>query len=129
MPHLHAGLQCATNLSSAYDLLGSKLRRSSFGLGLSDELKAKLLQADSTKRRSAIEELVKTYVGRRLDLLRLTGEERIVWTQELGKMKKIGMSRLGSYQNSGGVLDYEDFEGCPLCDGAFDAAEDRASER
>jgi len=92
-----------------------------FGSGLSDEQRAAILGGDAVVRRKAVEELVYGFVRARMDLLRLTPEEREDWQRALKDMSDKGNSILESMKRAGNPA-YQDFESCPMCDGAGRAA-------
>ena len=65
--------------------------------------------------------LVERWMQTHMARLRLTEAERAVWNQGLAERAKKGMSMLAEYKRDG-VASYADFEDCPLCVGASDAA-------
>lgn len=92
-----------------------------YGPGLSDEWLARL-KGDPNERRDAIQELVQTWVNRRLDRMKLTPAERSAIEINLTEMKKDGEMRLKNFQDRyNGDLFAELYEGwkkCAACEGA-----------
>lgn len=90
--------------------------RNTFGKGLDAATREAILSRDPAKRFPAIEGLVRTWVARRLALLRLTEAEREGFTRAFEEMRKIGMSRI-----AGGAP--AKMKSCALCDGATAACD------
>ena len=76
---------------------------------------------DAKARRKAVEDMVYGFVRDRMELLRLTPEERALWKRALGEMRDKGNAILDRMKAAGNPS-YADFEGCPMCDGAGRAA-------
>ena len=94
------------------------------GPGLSPATMEALGSEDIQVRLSAIEGLVKRWISRRLDGMRLTPEERAQWTLDLELGRKIGMSALSS---SARVPGRELVTTCAICDAATGACHESAA--
>ncbi|MFI5402595.1 MAG: hypothetical protein ACHQ1G_06625 [Planctomycetota bacterium] len=92
-----------------------KLTYDTFGKGLDAETHAALWGGDRAARLTAIEGLVRKWVGRRLALMRLSDEERSAYEHAFESMRKEGMSQLKDSALA-------DEKRCAMCDGAFRAA-------
>lgn len=98
---------------------------SSFGDGLPEKLRKRLLSDDSPTRRKAVEELIDRWVERRLTLMRLNKEEKFTWAARLKQLRAEGTEMLKNFQGRGqgdyfGKV-YADWKSCPTCEGSFGA--------
>ncbi|MDB6026512.1 MAG: hypothetical protein JWM68_2735 [Verrucomicrobiales bacterium] len=105
---------------------GMKKQGSTFGSGLSAELKQQLYSAKPEDRLAAINTLIQGWVAKRISLLRLTDQERTQLQTSLEKLRKIGMDRLKGNLNdlkTGGSAHYPvsaftTIQQCAVCNGA-----------
>jgi hypothetical protein len=95
-----------------------KAFRDTFGPGLPPETLERLASEDIHVRLFAIEELVRSWVSRRLEGMRLTPEERGQWSTELALGRKRGMGMLSS---SARLPGRELVNTCAFCDAATGA--------
>lgn len=112
------------------EFFGQKSPRSTFGNGLSEELKARILSEDLDVRLRAIEELILRWIDARLADLRLTPEESKHFERTLAGFREKGMATLEAYRGSGWNADgppnpYARMKECAFCNGAARAAEKR----
>jgi len=89
-----------------------------FGPGLPEELRARLAGEAFSTRWEALRDLLRRYVARRLDTLRLTRAEREAYAAVLEEMRKKGMAVLQSYEAAGRAGALGELDRCALCDGA-----------
>ena len=87
-----------------------------FGAGLAPDELARITTGDIVERQKAIMELVGHWTGRRVEMLRLSPDERAQWEVAMEMMRKKGMEMLAQYRGLGGS--YAQMEECPFCDGA-----------
>lgn len=87
-----------------------------FGPGLPDELYKKLVSDTAATRQNAWTELLHRWIERRMDLLRLSQDERAKLHLELVVRMKKGTSLLESYKQSGKPSPYLKMSSCPSCD-------------
>lgn len=99
------------------ELVGLKPPRDTLGEGLSDDLRARCLDDDLIARFGALGRLVESWVGKRLDLMRLNDDERAVWRLGFEERRKTGMASL---EASPGFVSMET---CTVCDAANRASE------
>lgn len=106
---------------------GLKEARSTFGPGLSSELHDQLYSKDATKRLTAINSLVQSWMERRMKLLRLNADEQKALTKQLELKREEGMKMLESFRKkehgaSFGVEQaapaYVDLTECAVCNAA-----------
>ena len=101
---------------------GSKLPTSTFGRGLSETLHESLRSDDPRRRLGAINELMRTWMERRLRGMSLTEKERAELTDTLEKLRQRGMHALEVFRQNGTVANYapayEDLDECAVCNGA-----------
>ena len=93
---------------------GSKTPRDTFGRGLDEATREAIWSEDPETRFPAIEGLIRTWVGRRIAMLRLTEAERAGYARAFEDMRKRGMSAI-----SGGAPAM--MKRCAMCDGALSA--------
>jgi hypothetical protein len=93
-------------------------RNDTFGKGLPDDLVTGLRSRDPKRVFETMQKLLDRWISRRLDLMRLTPEERAAWTAAMEDRRKKGMEMMKSLQRSGA---YPDQTECPVCNGATDA--------
>jgi hypothetical protein len=96
---------------------GFKGHVDTLGTGLEGAMAKRLRSPDATERRQAIEELIGQWVGQRLDMMRLSAQERAAITSEMEQGRKKGMN--GLKQVSAGSSQAR--TNCPICDGSFGA--------
>jgi hypothetical protein len=82
-----------------------------FGCGLSPTQRSIALSASRSERFETLGKLIEGWVERRLELLRLSPEEREHWRQSFEELRKQGMSMA-----QGDFLD--EFKRCTVCDAA-----------
>ena len=106
---------------------GLKLGGSTFGQGLAPELHEQLYSDDATKRLTAINSLVKSWMERRMKLLRFSADEQRTLTKQLELKREEGMKMLESFRKKEhgenfGVAQaapaYVDLTECAVCNGA-----------
>ena len=99
------------------EFYGRKMRADTFGKGLPEPVREQLLSPDLYVRTAGIRDRVADWIGRRIELMRLTEAERDALEQRLAGMREKGTAYLESYRQQGlGVYGHMDF--CPSCDGA-----------
>ena len=105
---------------------GLKLASSTFGKGLTPELREQLYSKDATQRLGAINSLVKTWMERRMKALRLSADEQKALTGRLEKKREEGMKMLESFRKKQhgenfGVAQaapaYVELTECAVCNG------------
>jgi hypothetical protein len=101
---------------------GRKDNADTFGPGLEASIKKKLESAQKTDQLEAIQTLVTRWVGRRLDSMRLTKEEREQWTAVIEDGRQKGMGFLQTAQ-AGNRNEYLGWKGCAICDGSAGACQ------
>ena len=111
------------------DFFGQKLPSSTFGRGLTEEQKQRILSRDLDVRLPAIEALILRWIDARLSDLRLTPEEQKHFEGVMSGFREKGMAVLESYRRndwSGGATNpYKQMKECAFCNGAARAAEKR----
>ena len=109
------------------DFYGLKRPGSTFGQGLPPELREQLYSKDATKRLTAINSLVKSWMERRMTTLRLSAEERKALVERLEQKRQEGMKVLESFrkkqhgENFGveqAAPAYLDLTECAVCNAA-----------
>ena len=97
-----------------------------FGKGLTTAQVTQLKSADPNQRRAGLQGLIQHWVGQRLDMMRLSDDERGDIAAKLKKLKEDGTRVLKHFQSgkSGGHYAdiYRDWESCPSCTGSAKAA-------
>lgn len=96
-----------------------KAPRDTFGPGLAPALTERLTAVDLAIVQRALEELIATWMNRRMEALRLTEPERAEWRIVMEERRKQGMSYLEGYRESLGGS-YASMKTCPICEGAND---------
>ena len=100
---------------------------STFGRGLTPELRGQLYSKDATQRLTAINSLVKSWMERRMKNLRLSADEQKALTEQLELKRKEGMEMLESFRKKQhgenfGVAQaapaYVDLTECAVCNAA-----------
>jgi len=106
---------------------GMKRPGSTFGPGLTPELREQLYSKDATQRLTAINSLVQTWMERRMKNLRLSADERTALTKQLELKREEGMKALERFrkkqhgENLGveqAAPAYVDLTECAVCNGA-----------
>ncbi|MEQ1850260.1 MAG: hypothetical protein ABMA01_01585 [Chthoniobacteraceae bacterium] len=106
---------------------GMKRPGSTFGQGLTPELREQLYSKDPTQRLTAINSLVQTWMERRMKNLRLSADERTALTKQLELKREEGMKALERFrkkqhgENLGveqAAPAYVDLTECAVCNGA-----------
>ena len=109
------------------DFYGMKRPGSTFGPGLTPELREQLYSKDAAQRLSAINSLVKSWMERRMKTQRLSADEQKALTERLELKRKEGMKMLESFrkkqhgENFGveqAAPAYVDLTECAVCNGA-----------
>jgi hypothetical protein len=100
---------------------GRKIEANTFGPGLDEALRRRLLDADDAVFAAALEELVQRWTTRRLELLRLDDAERARWSIELAERRKRGMEVLLGARSNPSAGAFAAMRSCPSCDGAAGA--------
>jgi hypothetical protein len=75
------------------------------------EISKALLEGSAEDRRAALQKLITKYIQARMDLLRLTAEERGIWNAVLENRRAMGTQTLKTLKLP--------WKGCPSCEGAF----------
>jgi hypothetical protein len=101
---------------------GRKNSADTFGPGLEPALKKKLDSVQKADQLEAIQALVNRWVGRRLDSMRLTKDEREQWTAMIEEGRQKGMASLQAAQ-AGNRNEYLGWKGCAICDGSAGACQ------
>ena len=94
-----------------------KVHRDTFGPGLPPALVERLTAVDQMVSQKALEELISTWMDRRMESLRLNDDERQEWRTVMEELRKKGMGYLDGYRNSLGGS-YASMKTCPICEGA-----------
>ena len=101
--------------------------KDTFGQGLSNEMRERILSDDVEKRLTAMAELTQRWVDRRLRSMRLTADERAAWQRQLALGRKRGMGNLVAINKrdsaSGSKSSAYKMTACPFCDGAVGAVD------
>ena len=99
--------------------------KNTYGDGLQEELRARLLSGDFNTRCTAVAELTRTWVERKFQSLRLTAVEREGWSRLLKVGRKQGMGVLRNQSTARKQKKGEDeakkntrMTACPFCDGS-----------
>jgi hypothetical protein len=92
--------------------------KNNYGTGLDANLSKQLHSEKQADQLAAIQQLVDTWVRRRLDSMRLTTVERGAWSNAIEDGRKQGMQGLTNLQRGGGNPDWK---GCAICDGTAEA--------
>jgi hypothetical protein len=98
---------------------GRKSGGDTFGPGLDGIVLTKLKSTKKADRLEAIRMLVDRWVNRRLELMRLSAEERKAWTTQIEAGRQQGMKVLQGDSRKA------DWKGCAFCDGAAGGCEVR----
>lgn len=101
---------------------GRKDSADTFGPGLEPAIKKKLDSAQKADQLEAVQTLVNRWVGRRLDSMRLTKDEREQWTAVIEEGRQKGMAFLQAVQ-AGNRNEYLGWKGCAICDGSAGACQ------
>lgn len=104
------------------NFVGVKGEANTFGTGPAAEVIAALRSEDAKTRRGAVQQLVTTWIERRLAAMKLTDEERMKIDWDFQVFRKEGMSALQSNQANG---HYEGWTTCPSCEGGVEACQRR----
>lgn len=99
---------------------GDKQGRTTFGPGLSAEIRAGLASAEHRARLDAFQSLITAWTADYLGRMRLTPEEHSVWKQWIGDMREKGNAILQSYLEQGGPYAeaYRGWKQCAVCEGS-----------
>jgi hypothetical protein len=116
-PLCHPAFEAFRLYRQREDFYGFKGRVTTFGSGLDATLTAGLHSPDAGQRRQAIEGLINRWVTARLEMMRLSNEERESITHEMQKGRKQGMSGLKTSTQVGTLTRTN----CPICDASFGA--------
>lgn len=93
-----------------------------FSGSLPESIERRLLSDDSAERRAALQELIQRWVSRRLDLMRLTVEERADWEKRILAAREDGaraMEKARSESTTDEAL--AGWKSCAICDGSANA--------
>ena len=116
-PLCHPAFEAFRLYRQREDFYGFKGRVTTFGTGLESSLTAGLRSPDPGQRRQAIEGLVSRWVSARLEMMRLSKEERESITIEMEQGRKRGMNGLRTSNESSP----QSRTNCPICDASFGA--------
>ena len=118
-PLCHPAFEALRLYRQRQEFFGLKARINEFGPGLSGEIAAQVRNPDPTQRRQAVEKLISRWVSERLEMMRLTKDEREAITREIEQGRKQGMG--GLKQTAAQVPGSQSRTNCPICDGSFGA--------
>ena len=93
-----------------------------FGRGLGKEVSRALASEEFKVRYGAIQKLIERWVKRRLELQRLSDEERRHWARALRERKEKGEAMLNAEIRTGMAGPRAQMKGCSICSGADAAA-------
>ncbi len=93
-------------------------RNDTFGAGLDAATRKALASDDFATRRAAVQALIKRWVERRLNLMRVTESERAGYSKAFERMSKKGNAMLAEYRRHGRAGELGKMKGCAVCDGA-----------
>ena len=92
------------------------------GTGLPEDLRKQLASDDLAIRLKAVNALLARWVDRRLQMLNLTPEQRLVWDKRFEDGRKEGMKMLESIRQKGSLKvfapGFADFKECAVCNAA-----------
>lgn len=118
-PTIHALEAYHSRPSHFYSM---KSPATTFGPGLTPDLKKQLYSEKPEDRLAAINVLMQRWVSRRISLLRLTDQERTELQKTLETMRKKGMSYLknseGGKSSSYPISAFSNVHQCAVCNGA-----------
>lgn len=101
---------------------GLKTRATTFGSGLRPEVETQLYSKKAEERLEAINVLMRSWVTRRMSLLKLTDQERAGLQANLEEMRKKGMNYLKNWEGDGGrsypISAFTNLHQCAVCNGA-----------
>jgi hypothetical protein len=101
-----------------------KTEASTFGAGLTAELKKQLYSKKPEDRLEAINVLMRSWVSKRMSLLKLNDQERSELQTKLEEMRKKGMDYLKKFERDKGksypISAFENVHQCAVCNGACD---------
>jgi hypothetical protein len=101
---------------------GLKMRGSTFGQGLPEDLKKQLYSEDANQRLIAINTLVQKWMKRRIAAMNLSKSERSVLVKALEQKRRDGMNVLKIFREEKHLAEnapaYVDLEECAVCNGA-----------
>lgn len=101
--------------------LGASPNKSNtFGNGLEKELSKQLNSAQKKERLAGIQTLIQRWIKRRLDSMHLSAEEQKDWMKKIDAHRQKGNMVL--LKATGLHPGYKDWEACPSCEGAAQAA-------
>lgn len=90
-----------------------------FGKGLDPAISVLLRSDDHQKRMQGVQTLVTVSLKNRMDRLRLTVQDKTVWSEFLKKLREQGTQMLASFQKEPSRgYDYTGWKYCPSCDGS-----------
>lgn len=92
-----------------------------FGKGLDPALVAQLQSRQRSVRLKAVETLIKKWVNRRIEKMRLSDQERFTLTRLIEEGRKQGMARLEKQINDPNAKHDPTWKACAVCDGSFGA--------
>ena len=92
-----------------------------FGTGLDPALIRQLKSQERAVRLKAVETLIQKWVNRRIEIMRLSDEERSTMTQLIEEGRKEGMARLEKQINDPSAKHDPAWKACAVCDGSFGA--------
>lgn len=100
---------------------------STFGFGLSKEIRDRLYSEDPKVRLSVINELIHIWISRRMELMKLAGEARKALEHDLGEKRKQGERTLQMFQKQNAEYPetissyapaFAQIDECAACNGA-----------
>lgn len=120
-PICNPALDAIRTYRSRPDLHYKSVKNNTFGVGLDPAVSEALASEDFKTRFDAIQKLIQSWMSRRLDLLRITKQEREQWSRAIADMKKKGEAMLQAEIAQGRAGSRAQAKGCSICNGA-DAA-------
>jgi hypothetical protein len=102
------------------EFTGDKQQRSTFGPGLTAEIRAGLASPELPTRLDTFQGLIAAWTQSHLDRMRLTPEEHTKWQQWIGDLREKGNAILESYIRQGGPYGeaYRGWKKCAVCEGS-----------
>jgi hypothetical protein len=96
--------------------------RDSFGKGLDANLERGLRSKGLLARQGALRQVVRQWVGRRLELMRLSPAEKAEWARRLNERSNQGRTHLDKLRISDPwYKGWSGYAGCAACDGVTDS--------
>jgi hypothetical protein len=121
-PLCHPAYEAFKLYRQRQEFYGFKSPVDTLGTGLDEATRQRLHSEDHADRRRVIEDLINRWVGERLEMMRLSADERRAITAEMEQGRKKGMGGLKQASATSSQIRTN----CPICDGSFGACKLRA---